>query len=1007
MGAPAGRDHPLRHRDALALVRGGLGRRAAPPLRAPPRPPDVRAPSSSRRPPGTSRSSRTAACPPTTTPRSATWRPPTATRTSCSTTTGSRRSRGSPSRATTPSTRRIRRGSSTAEADPAPSTLWTICDGLSTLLRHPHDATREARWGLRRSGSGAAGPRSRPRSSCPRPGRRRSRPSSRGPAGWACAARSCTTRTTRALLAAGIAVLVFDYRGFGDSEGDASYLDPDDPGRGLPRPPSPTSRPAPRSIPSRIGAFGSGGTGGGNAIYAGGLDPRVKAVVSQVPVADGRDWLHRMRHEFEWLDFLERIRQDRLPLRRDRRGRRSCRRARGSWSPPRSAGRPRSRRTSTTASRSPSSSRRAEAIFAYRPIDVVDRIAPRALMLIAVENDATTPEDHAYALYEKAGGPKRLVVQTGTTHYAAYAQYRDVVNPLIVEWFGRHLVSRRGPGPRAARGRGDPPPDPPRVLTGDRRVTLRPRHPRRHRRHRDRAGSPPDVAIDGERIAAHRRARYAGSRPTRVIDADGQARHPGRDRRPLATTASRASPTRRTSSPPPAQCAAGGVTTSFAMPNVQPPPNTVERLDAIIDLYNAEGARRLEHQRGRHRARRRSPALATRGIAAFKVFMVVDTGRDYPHMPGHRRPRPRQAARDLRDRREPTGVPLMVHPARPGADDPHRGGLLGQGRAGRARVRQGLRRPRRDHLGHRRGPAAAPPEGDRHPAAPAPHPDRRASSSSCARPRPPAAPSPPSSTRGRSSSATTGTTSSSGARTRSRYYVPEKNTEPLWAALARRDDRPDLHGPRAAHPRGEGARLDGRLEGPHRHPVHPVLRAACSSTRRVNGRLIARAGRGPHRAPRRRRPSASRQGPPRGRRATPTSRSSTSTRELEITRRHRPLQDRLDPVRGQAGARRRGHDAGPRARRVRGRHGRRRPRLGPPGPARAADSPDSERSHIHHDPLRSPPPPLRRGGGPGPADRGRRSSPTGSASTRSGCATTSSSIRTGWRARTARSSSRS
>jgi fermentation-respiration switch protein FrsA (DUF1100 family) len=82
----------------------------------------------------------------------------------------------------------------------------------------------------------------------------------------------------------------------------------------------------------------------------------------------------------------------------------------------------------------------AEAIFAYRPIDVVDRIAPRPLMLIAVENDATTPEDHAYALYERAGGPKRLVIQTGTTHYAAYAQYEHVVNPLIVEWFRRGLV---------------------------------------------------------------------------------------------------------------------------------------------------------------------------------------------------------------------------------------------------------------------------------------------------------------------------------------------------------------------------------------------------------------------------------------------------------------------------------------------------------------------------------------------------------------------------------------
>jgi hypothetical protein len=83
----------------------------------------------------------------------------------------------------------------------------------------------------------------------------------------------------------------------------------------------------------------------------------------------------------------------------------------------------------------------AEAIFAYRPLDVVDRIAPRALMIICVENDATTPEDHAYALYERAGGPKRLVIQTGTTHYAAYEQYRDVVNPLIVEWFERHLVA--------------------------------------------------------------------------------------------------------------------------------------------------------------------------------------------------------------------------------------------------------------------------------------------------------------------------------------------------------------------------------------------------------------------------------------------------------------------------------------------------------------------------------------------------------------------------------------
>lgn len=241
------------------------------------------------------------------------------------------------------------------------------------------------------------------------------------------------------LLAAGFAVLVFDYRGFGDSEGDASYLDPMAQVEDYRSAVTYLSG-RPDIDADRIGVFGSGGTGGGNAIYAGGLDPRVKAIVSQVPVADGRDWLHRMRREYEWLEFLEQIRQDRL---------RHATTGESEMVPPRDGimvPTP-ERRTTTVKSdvddKVPSLVQlaSAEAIFAYRPIDVIDRIAPRAVMLIAVENDATTPEDHAYALFERARGPKRLVVQTGTTHYAAYAQYRDVVNPLIVAWFQRYLVS--------------------------------------------------------------------------------------------------------------------------------------------------------------------------------------------------------------------------------------------------------------------------------------------------------------------------------------------------------------------------------------------------------------------------------------------------------------------------------------------------------------------------------------------------------------------------------------
>jgi dihydroorotase len=55
------------------------------------------------------------------------------------------------------------------------------------------------------------------------------------------------------------------------------------------------------------------------------------------------------------------------------------------------------------------------------------------------------------------------------------------------------------------------------------------------------------------------------------------------------------------------------------------------------------------------------PEMATMGIAAFKVFMVVDTGRDYPHMPGigvHDHGK----LLEIFEVVGRTGLPLMVHP---------------------------------------------------------------------------------------------------------------------------------------------------------------------------------------------------------------------------------------------------------------------------------------------------------------------------------------------------------
>ncbi len=49
------------------------------------------------------------------------------------------------------------------------------------------------------------------------------------------------------------------------------------------------------------------------------------------------------------------------------------------------------------------------------------------------------PTDHALRLFEAARGPRTLLMQRHTTHYAAYDRHWAVVTPRIVEWFARHL----------------------------------------------------------------------------------------------------------------------------------------------------------------------------------------------------------------------------------------------------------------------------------------------------------------------------------------------------------------------------------------------------------------------------------------------------------------------------------------------------------------------------------------------------------------------------------------
>ena len=105
-----------------------------------------------------------------------------------------------------------------------------------------------------------------------------------------------------------------------------------------------------------------------------------------------------------------------------------------------------------------------------------------------------------------------------------------------------------------------------------------------------------------------------------AIDSHSHHRDPGFTHKEDITTAT-------------AAAALGGVTMSIGMPNVDPPTTTPERYAriiadqqqrAIVDFNHNPAPSLTEHVK----------ELAAMGALGFKVYMVVDSKRSYPHMPG-------------------------------------------------------------------------------------------------------------------------------------------------------------------------------------------------------------------------------------------------------------------------------------------------------------------------------------------------------------------------------------
>jgi pimeloyl-ACP methyl ester carboxylesterase len=258
-------------------------------------------------------------------------------------------------------------------------------------------------------------------------------------------------RFARGLNPAGFAVLAFDYRGFGQSEGERGRLVPqewaEDVRAGVDRLTGVDDIDA-----SRIALVGWG-LGGGVVIVEAADDPRVKAVACINGIGDGTRSTRNLHDEGSWTALLTRVATDRTQ--RAAFGRSEIT---DPWDivrlnlDQRTDGYVGEELYKAPGFGSGVSLESADFLLRFHPERVVDRIAPRPLLIVhGAENELYKPIE-AQSLYEHAREPKRLVLVENHGHTEwmfdanpTFMRLVELLNEFLTDALQQERTIDRGP----------------------------------------------------------------------------------------------------------------------------------------------------------------------------------------------------------------------------------------------------------------------------------------------------------------------------------------------------------------------------------------------------------------------------------------------------------------------------------------------------------------------------------------------------------------------------------